>query len=68
MEKTIQLIIPFFLSFISISFYGQEIIPDTILVRTELGPMIADTTRYYVVHGSKEMIIEILDIKMIIKI
>ena len=59
MEKTIQLIIPFFLSFISISFYGQEIIPDTILVRTELGPMIADTTRYYVVHGSKEMIIEI---------
>ena len=59
MEKTIQLIIPFFLSFISISFYGQESIPDTILVKTELGHMITDTTRYYVIHGSREMVIDI---------
>jgi len=59
MKKTFKHIIILFLSFISFSLYGQEVIPDTILVRTEFGPMITDTTRHYVVHGSQEMVINI---------
>lgn len=54
-----KLTILLFLSSISVTLYAQEAIPDTILVKTELGHMTTDTTRYYVIHGSREMVIDI---------
>ena len=53
----------YFCSLFSISGYGQENIPDTILIWTDKIPVLSTTTEHYVIKGTREMIIRISDEK-----